>query len=98
MQEKQLRRNLGRLLQAGLVESDGARVVACLDRMQQVDDGGDADSESAAYFRRGRLVDMPQSPEVRRRVLAEIAGASTPVAATASLRSTRSCARCTTTT
>lgn len=74
--DKQLRRNLGRLLQAGLVESDGPLVVACLDRMRQPEDaGGDADvtAESAAYFRRGRLVDMPRSAEVRRRVLAEIA-------------------------
>lgn len=76
-QEKQLRRNLGRLLQAGLVEPDGPLVVARLDRMQQADDalagGADLTTESAAYFRRGRLVDMPRSADVRRRVLAEIA-------------------------
>jgi hypothetical protein len=75
--EKHLRRHLGRLLQAGLVESDGPRMIARLDRMQRADDAPAADAgvatEVAAYFRRGRLVDVPRAPEVRRRVLVEIA-------------------------
>ncbi|MDX6678041.1 MAG: hypothetical protein QOE31_2093 [Solirubrobacteraceae bacterium] len=75
--EKQLRRHLARLTQAGLVDSDGALVVARLDRMQQAEDMAAADSdmtaEVGAYLRRGRLVDVPRAPEVRRRVLVEIA-------------------------
>jgi len=75
--EKQLRRHLGRLAQAGLVEADGPLVVARLERMQQAQDapdaGRDVPTDVAAYFRRGRLVDVPRAPEVRRRVLVEIA-------------------------
>jgi hypothetical protein len=73
VQEKQLRRHLGRLLQAGLVASDGALVVACLDRMQQAADEPATDADISAYFRRGRLTDMPRADDVRRRVLVEIA-------------------------
>lgn len=75
--EKQLRRHLARLAQAGLVESDGPLVVARLDRMRQAEDAPAADldmtTEVAAYFRGGRLADVPRAPEVRRRVLVEIA-------------------------
>ena len=73
VQEKQLRRHLGRLLQAGLVASDGPLMVARLDRMQQDEDAPAADAGISAYFRRGRLADMPRADDTRRRVLVEIA-------------------------
>jgi hypothetical protein len=73
VQEKQLRRHLGRLLQAGLVASDGSLVVARLDRMRQDEDAPAADADISAYFRRGRLAGMPRAEDVRRRVLVEIA-------------------------
>src|SRR5688500_4551584 len=63
VQEKQLRRHLGRLLQAGLVASDGPRIVACLDRMRQDEDAPTSDSAISAYFRRGRLADMPRADD-----------------------------------
>ena len=75
--EKHLRRHLGRLLQAGLVEADGARMIARLDRMRQDEDapaaGAGMSTDVAAYFRRGRLSDVPRAPDQRRRVLVEIA-------------------------
>ena len=73
VQDKQLRRHLGRLLQVGLVASDGPLIVARLDRMQQDEDAPAADADISRFFRRGRLADMPRADDVRRRVLVEIA-------------------------
>ncbi len=76
--EKQLRGHLKHLLDAGLIDADDAELVARLDRMQQQQDAERAGtvqgSEAAAYFKEGRLIELPRSDGMRRAVLEQIAG------------------------
>jgi hypothetical protein len=82
------RRQVARLTAAGLVDSDGARLVARIDRIRDAleEVAGDGASEAAAgadarvraLFRRGRIVEVPRAPEVRLALLRHVAGRFEP--------------------
>jgi hypothetical protein len=75
------RRQIARLTGAGLVEADGSRLVARIDRIRDaLDEVGPAEGgEQAgparvrALFRRGRLVEIPRAPETRLALLRHLA-------------------------
>ena len=76
------RRQIARLTAAGLVASDGARLVARIDAIRAAleevapagDEGGAADARVRALFRRGRIVAIPRTPELRLSLLRHLAG------------------------
>jgi len=78
------RRQIARLTAAGLVTSDGARLVARIDAIRAAleevapagDEGGAAaaDARVRALFRRGRIVAIPRTPELRLSLLRHLAG------------------------
>ena len=80
------RRQLARLTAAGLVASDGSRLVARIDRMRAAlevvapagDAGEAADARVRALFRRGRIVAIPRTPELRLSLLRHLAGRFEP--------------------
>lgn len=82
------RRGLARLTAAGLVASDGPRLVARVDRIREAleevagEGAGDApaaaDARVRALFRRGRIVDIPRAPELRLALLRHLAGRFEP--------------------
>jgi len=76
------RRQLARLTAAGLVASDGSRLVARIDPIRAAleevapagDEGETADARVRALFRRGRIVAIPRTPELRLSLLRHLAG------------------------
>ena len=82
------RRQLARLTAAGLVASDGSRLVARIDpiraALEEVAPAGDqgkaaaADARVRALFRRGRIVAIPRTPELRLSLLRHLAGRFEP--------------------
>jgi len=80
------RRQLARLTAAGLVASDGSRLVARIDRIRAAleevapagDEGEAADARVRALFRRGRIVAIPRTPELRLSLLRHLAGRFEP--------------------
>jgi len=76
------RRQIARLTAAGLVASDGARLVARIDAIRAAleevapagDEGGAADARVRALFRRGRIVAIPRTPELWLSLLRHLAG------------------------
>ena len=80
------RRQIARLTAAGLVASDGARLVARIDAIRAAleevapagDEGGAADARVRALFRRGRIVAIPRTPELRLSLLRHLAGRFEP--------------------
>jgi hypothetical protein len=74
------RKQVARLSAAGLVEARGGGFVARLDRIRDaVDELAGADDDAAgparvrALFSRGRLVEIPRSPELRLELLRHVA-------------------------
>jgi hypothetical protein len=80
------RRQLARLTAAGLVASDGSRLVARIDPIRAAleevapagDEGEAADARVRALFRRGRIVAIPRTPELRLSLLRHLAGRFEP--------------------
>ena len=77
------RKQVARLTAAGLVDTDGPRLVARMDRIRSAaaelepdEDGAAADSPARvrALFRRGRIVEIPRAPELRLSLLRHLAG------------------------
>jgi hypothetical protein len=76
------RRQVARLTAAGLVASDGPRLVARIEAiraaMEEVapaeDERSAGDARVRALFRRGRIVEIPRAPELRLALLRHLAG------------------------
>jgi hypothetical protein len=75
------RKQVARLSAAGLIEADGTRLVARLDRIRaaldEVAPGEGAEAAGPArvraLFRRGRLVEIPRAPDLRLALLRHLA-------------------------
>jgi hypothetical protein len=82
------RRQVARLTAAGLVASEGPRLVARVDAIRAAleevapagdeDDSATADARVRALFRRGRIVEIPRAPELRLSLLRHLAGRFEP--------------------
>ena len=80
------RKQIARLTAAGLVASDGSLLVARIDPIRAAleevapagDEGETADARVRALFRRGRIVAIPRTPELRLSLLRHLAGRFEP--------------------